>query len=83
MICPKTPPYWKYLFLANRISLETLHIPTVKHSVLSIVPSGFSSYLCAQFRTGHEDAHARQSASKLALLSLNRIIAPNYNIIKR
>jgi flavodoxin I len=50
---------------------------------LSIVPSGFSSYLCAQFRTGHEDAHARQSASKLALLSLNRIIAPNYNIIKR
>ena len=55
----------------------------VKHSVLSIAPSGFSSYLCAQFRTGHEDAHARQSASKLALLSLNRIIAPNYNIIKK
>lgn len=36
-----------YLLLANRVSLETLHIPTAKHSVLSIAPSGFSLYLCS------------------------------------
>jgi hypothetical protein len=36
-----------YLFLVNRVSLETLYIPTAKTSVLSIVPSGFSSYLCS------------------------------------
>jgi hypothetical protein len=38
----------KYLLLANRVSLEILHIPMVKHSVLSIALSGFSSYLCTQ-----------------------------------
>ena len=37
----------KYLLLANRVSLETLHIPTAKTSVLSIALSGFSSYLCS------------------------------------
>ena len=38
----------KYLLLVNCVSLETLHIPTAKHSVLSIALSGFSSYLCTQ-----------------------------------
>ena len=35
--------FYRYLLLANRVSLETLYIPMVKHSVLSIVPPGFSS----------------------------------------
>ena len=43
--------YRKYLLLANRVSLETLHIPTAKTSVLSIAPSGFSSYLCSVIKT--------------------------------
>jgi hypothetical protein len=30
----------KYLLLANRVSLEILHIPMIKHSVLSIALSG-------------------------------------------
>ena len=38
----------EYLLLINRVSLEFLYPPTVKHSVLSIVPSGFSSYLCTR-----------------------------------
>ena len=37
----------KYLLLANRVSLETLHIPMAKTSFLSIAASGFSSYLCS------------------------------------
>ena len=28
--------FYRYLLLANSISLETLHIPTAKHLVLSI-----------------------------------------------
>ena len=34
--------FYRYLLLANRVSLETLHIPMVKQLVLSIVPSGNS-----------------------------------------
>ena len=33
IICPKTQPYCKYLLLANRVSLEALHIPTAKTTV--------------------------------------------------
>ena len=56
----------KYLLFANRVSLEIRHIPTAKASVLSIVPSGFSSYLCSVILiTLRSQAAPRHRASSL------------------
>lgn len=56
----------RYLLLANCVSLETLHTPTVKTSVLSIALSGFSSYLCSVILiTLRSQAAPRHRASSL------------------